>query len=811
MERLWQDLQYSYRSLAGNMVFTLSVVLSLALGIGLNTTVFSFTNSLFLDSVPGVPHADRVLTVFNVKRGNDYFLPISVPNFRDFQTRSRSFSQLGAYQMVKVGLATRGEAEQVTAEMVSANFFGLLDVRPALGRGFLSAEDEAPGRHPVVILSYGLWQRRFAAAPDVLGLKVLLNGQPFTVVGVAPEGFRGTNSIVSAELWVPLTMYRTVYTFPDLIERRDGQVVQLLGRLRPGITLAAARGEMKAIAAGLEREYPKENEKLSVALFPMGEAAVSPNQRAVFVQAGAFLTAIAALLLVLACFNVANLLLARTLARGKEIAIRLSLGAHHGRLAQQLLTESLLLALISGACGFFLSLASQDLLWKLRPPYFTSPIPSLLDARMIGFALALSIATGLAFGTAPLALTSRADLTSTLKTGAPFLGRRRLAGEALIGAQAAIGTVLLAMAGFFLVSLYNARRIDPGFDTRHLASVSLDLRSQGYDETHGRRFQERLTERVKALPGAQEVSLAENRLLGGFRLWRSANPFGTVGDADASLVGSSLVDADYFATVGIPVLRGRSFAAGDRPRSLPVAIVNETMARKLWPRRNPIGERLQLDDEATPVEVVGEVRDAKYQALAEPAHPFLYLPLAQRYSSRVTVTVRTRTEPEALLPALRREVQALDLSLPLLDVGSVAGAVQSSLWMPRLGVTLLSLFAGLALGLAAIGIYGITAQGLSLRGRELGIRMALGARRGSVVRLCVRRVMVAIEIGLAGGLLAAALLKHWIDLLVYRGSAPDLVVFPSIAVLLTAVGLIASLLPTLHSIGVVPSVRLHDP
>lgn len=811
MGGLWQDLRYGSRALIGNPLFTAAVVLSLGLGIGLNTAVFSFLQSLFLDPVPGVVHPDRVVTVYNEKRGGDYFLPVSVPNYRDFREQCRSFSQLGAYQMVKVGLATGGRAEQVSGEMVTADFFALLGVRPRLGRGFLAAEDRGPGMHPVAILSHGLWRRRFAAAPDILGRKVLLNGHPFTVVGVAPESFRGTNSIVATDLWVPLAMYPAVYSFPDLIERRDGQAVQLLGRLRPGVTLAAARSEMKAVAARLEREYPKENEKLSVALFPMDEAAVPPNQRAVFVQAGLFLSLVAGLLLVLACFNVANLLLARTLARAREIAIRLSLGAGRGRLARQLLTESLLLALGSGAFGFLLALAGQGLLWKLRPPYFTSQPPALLDARMIGFALALSIATGVAFGTVPLSLAARSDLAAALKTGSPLSGRRGVAGEALIGAQAVVGTVLLAMAGFFLVSLYNARRIDPGFDTRHLVSVSLDLRSQGYDEAQGRRFQERLAERARALPGAQGATLAENRLLGGFRLWRSASPLGTAPDPESSLVGSSLVDDRYFAVAGIPVLRGRAFAPRDRAGAAPVAIVNETMARRLWPGRDPVGRSLHLDDEPAPVEVIGEVRDTKHQSLAEGPHPFLYLPLAQRYSPRVTVIVRTHGEPAGLLPALRRTVQELDPTLPLLDANTVAGTVQTALWMPRLGVALLSLFAGLALALAALGIYGITAQGLSLRGRELGIRMALGASQAAVLRLCVGRVMTAVAVGLAGGLVGAAALKGWLALLVYRGEAGDAVVLPGIAVLLAAVGLAASLVPAMQAVGVGPAVRLHDP
>jgi predicted permease len=799
VDNLLSDLRYALRLFAKRPLTTLAVLSSLSLGIGLNTAIFTFLNALFLHPLPGISDPSSLITIYSRQNGAGYYFPVSFPNYLDVRRQPVGFSQLGAYQLIRVGLAGKGEAEQVTGEIVSANFFRLLGVRITLGRDFSPDEDAVSKVSPVVVLSQALWQRSFASSPNVLGHKLLLNGSPFVVIGIASGGFRGTNSMSAADLWVPLSTYRTVLYSSESFEQRSSQSLQLLGRLQRGQTFASVDAGMKIVAKRLERDYPTDNHGQTFALLPMTQAAVPPDQRPIYLRACTFLIAIAGAMLLLACVNIANLILVKTLGRGAEFAVRMSVGADRRRIVQQLIVENIILSLLAGALALLIGRWGRDLLWRFRPPAFTADPPRLLDWRILAFTFIVSMFVGLLFSIAPALSAAGIDLTSSLKQGKRILvgGRVITAGDFLIFVQATLSSACLACAGFCMLSLYNTSHIDPGFSARRLLAVSFDLQFRGYAEPQGRAFYNALLLRLKPLSGIEAMTLAENRLLGGFRLWRGVLLPGHGASDERIQVGSTIVDSDYFTAIGLPIVRGRGFTDRDRQNTAPVVVVNEAMARRFWPDHDAIGDHFQLDDETNPVEVVGITRNSKYQQLGEVPQPFLYLPLLQRYSSRATLHIRTSADPSAAAQNIKQVIQALDPSLPLI-VRTLPELLDQSLWIPRLTVALLTVFSVLALLLAGVGVYGVTSQAVSRRRFEIGIRMALGAQRIKVVNLLVIRGMAALGLGVFGGLLAALLLRPWISSIVFHGESEDSLVLLLIVVILTVLGLVASLIPTLR-------------
>ena len=812
MNSFWQSLRFAGRSLTREPLLAITVILSLALGIGINSAVYSLLNMVLLRPLPAVQAPDRIAAVFSLTGKSPTYLPVSYLNYKDFRERNRVFSDLAAYQTVKAGLAGQGDAQQVTGEMVSGNFFRVLGVRPSLGRGLLPEDDTAAGAHPVAVLSYGLWQDRFGSDTKILGRAVLLNKHPFTVVGVGPRGFKGMTSFQAADFWVPLAMYRSVYTFPDLFEKRSGQVLLLLGRLKPGMGFQQAASGLKAIAANLAAEYPEDNKDQTTVLFPLTQAAVNPNLRATFSRAGTILMAIVAVLLLIACLNVANMLLVRALARGKETAIRLSLGASRARLAGQLLAESMLLAVLGGGASLLAARWTRDVLWKFRPPFFDEgALQPALDPQVLLFTLALSVLTGLFFGLVPLLQSRKPDLARVLRENRDLAagGAKGSLGSFFVALEVAFCALCLASAGLFLENLYQAQKIDPGFDTQRVLMASVDLGFAGYDEPTGRQTERRVIERVRALPGVESAALGENRLLGGFRLWRKIVQNGKAQDDKDPLVGSSIVGTDYFRTVGIPLVRGRAFDDRDRQGAPQAVVVNEALARQFWPSEDALGKRFRLDDETSPVEVVGVARNSKYRSLGEAPSPFLYLPLEQRYSARATLYVRSAGRPEGLLPTVRREVQALDPVLPWTGIQAASEAVAQSLWLPKVSALLLSTFSLLALVLAAVGVYGVTSYSVRRRRYEIGIRMALGAKRPRVVLLVLRKGVALLSVGLCVGLLAAIFISRWVTTLLYGEASPGLV-FLGVALVLALVGLAANLVPAYNAARFDPAVVLRD-
>ncbi len=816
LNAFWNDLRYSLRSLRANRVLTAAVILSLAFGIGLNVAIFTFMNALFLRPLPAVREPGRVIILFTRNASSPAFFPVSYWNYQDYRRINRSCASLAAYQMFRAGLLVAGQAEQVNGEIVSANYFDVLGAAPALGRTFLASEDDLGSPVPVAVISYGLWERRFGHSPAVLGTKLLIDGQPFAVVGVARRGYTGTSAAVQADLWVPTAMYRTVFPFPQLFLQRSAQVLHPLGRLRPGVSPRAADAEFKLIADRLARQYPDDNRGQTAAVYALPDAVLPPTFRPAFQKAGLLLMGAAGLLLLMSCVNVANLLMAKSMTRSREMAVRLSLGAPRRRLLRQLLLESLLLALAGGAASLLVAAWSRDVLWRFRPPFLEhSPLTLAIDPTVLAFTLGLSILTGLVFGLLPALQSTRPDILSLLKDSNVPLARSAAPVTTrglLLAVQVCLCTLSLSCTVFFLRSLYNAEHLDPGFDVADVVTVSFDFKYQGYDEDGGRRFEQRLLEKARSLPFVESAAVAENRLLGGFRLWENVYPKGRSSSYREGGVysGSTLAGPGYFHTVGIALLRGRDFAATDTKTSAPVAIINETMAKKLFPGEDPVGRALLLEGEKAPVAIIGVAKNSNYTTLGEEVLPFLYLSLVQRYSSRVTLHARITGNPGPAIDRLKRETQALDPAMPLLEVRSIPAVIAGSLWVHTLSTVLLAIFSAIALALGSIGIYGVTAHFVDRRSREIGVRLALGARKGGVVLLVIVQNAAAVALGVAGGLAAALLAKRVLAGFLFpsRSPAQDLLLLPATALLLAGAALCASLVPALRAARIDPAASL---
>ncbi len=809
-----QDARYGLYLALRRPLFTLTIVVSLALGIGLSTAVFSFVNAVLLRPLPGVRQPERLAYLASGGRLSSRQLPVSYPNYQDLKERSHVFSGLAGYQTIHVGFAAgKGAPVPLAGEIVTGDFFGVLGAEPALGRALSPVENRSPGTQPEVVIGYGLWQRSFAADPRVLGREVLLNGRPFTVVGVARRGFKGMTNFSAAELWVPLTMYPVVLPLPKVFEDRGNEVLRLVGRLRPGIGPQPAAAEVRAISARLAQEYPANDEGLGIALTPL----VQPlSLKSGPVKAGVFLMIVMNFLLLIVCVNVANMLLARAIARRGEIAVRVSLGASRGRLVRQLVTEGLVLSLAGGLGGLLIASASLGLLWRLRPPYLPEGAVSLsLDAPVLAFSLVTLLVVSLVVSLLPALQSYRADLGGALRGGQGFVrlgGRKVSLSQGLVIFQVALCALCLACAGLFLQGLHRVLQLDPGFDAAHLLSASFDLKTPGYDEARGRDVQRRLLEHAATLPGVRSVALSESPPLGGFHEWRQAAPENGVRfegkDKKESQVGSLIVSPGYFRTLGIPVEKGRDFTTADRVGSQPVAIVNRAMARRFWPSADPVGDHVKLDDEARPVEVVGIVRDSKVLGIDESPIPLIYLALDQRYTEQAVLDVRTAGAPEPVMPEVRRAVAEVAPALPVAELLTASEGIAKGLWAPRAGAALLTFLGLLALALALFGIYGITAYSVTQRSREIGIRMALGARPASIVGMLVKGGMAVLLIGLGLGIGLAHLSSRWISTLVYGLAGGDWLVLALIAVLLTAVGALANAVPAIRVARTHPSIDL---
>jgi putative ABC transport system permease protein len=815
METLLNDLRYTFRGLAKTPGFTVAAVASLALGIGANTLIFTFLNALFLAPLP-VTAPDRLVSIYERDTHSPELLPFSLPNYEDLRRANPVFSDVAAAHDIWLSLAGRnGEPALVPGRMVSGNYFALLGLAPYRGRLFLPEEGRM-GAHAVVVVSYGLWQRRFGGDPSLLGSILRINGEAFTVIGILPARFKGLSLLAEPpDLWVPVGTYRQLLSGPEARkpERRDALMFSVVARLKPRTGIAQARGALATIAHQLERADPIANQDLAISALPLAETTVNPAQRGTYLLAGGMLAAVVGLLLLIAAANVANLLLVRALGRSREISVRLALGSGRRRLARQLLTEAATLSLLGGAAGLMLAAWGRDLLWRLRPPFFPDTLALGLDWRVLVFTFLVALATGLLFGLAPVVQSFRFDLASSLGHQTTTSHRRTLAAglrTLLLIAQIALSVVILAGAGLFLHSLRRAEAVDPGFERERLFIIPLDLTSRGYPPERAQQFYERAVERVTALPGVRAASVASRVLLveGGSRIDVETAGQPLRADRRGIQTSYSRIGPRYFETVGIALRSGRGLLPEDRPGSRPVAVINETLAQWLWPGQSALGKRLRLGGDSTWFEVVGVAATARYYSLGAPPEPYVYLPAAQRPAPVMLLHVRTAGDPLATIPVVRQEVQALDPNLPLLEPRTIGQLRSRSLWAPRMGAGLLLLFGLLALALSAIGAYGVLSFAVGQRRREIAIRMASGAGRRDVLRLVFADGIKPVLAGVAVGLLAAPVAARPLSQLLFGVGVADPLAMGGAFGVLLAVALAALYVPARRAAGLDPMEAL---
>ncbi len=804
MTNLLQDLRFAVRLLLRNRAVTLVAVLSLALGIGANTTVFTLVNAILLQPIL-VRDIDRLVTIgTNEVRNNTPVVlgGTSRPNFEDLRDQNSVFSGATLTGFTALALSGSGEPEQIFAQIVSGNFFDVLGAPVAAGRTFRPEEDQRFGEHPVVVLSYGLWQRRYGGDRNLIGQPIKLNGHEYTVIGVTGEGFRGTTPVGGPELWVPFAMHQQALTGlgTEMYKSRRGLGFQAFGRLKDGVTLEQARANVDSIGKSLEAAFPTDNRGRSFALTPFAEGAMPPAFRQQLVLSGTIGMVVVGLVLLIACGNVANLLLARASARRQEIAVRLSVGASRSRLIRQLLTESILLSLAGGVAGLVIAYWARAVLWAMRPPFMQANFIDLdFDGRVLAFAGIASLLTGIVFGLVPALQSSRPNLVIELKerttqaTGARWYNIRHL----LVVGQLALSLVALVSAGLFLRSLANAQQIELGFDADGLMVMGINAGNQGFDETRGRDLYRRVLERLAGVPGVESATLstAVPLFAGGFQRTTFRDDQDRKDPRNGRLTPINEVADRYFETMQIPILQGRAFTPNDRQGSPPVIIINETMAKQFFPNEAALGRRLYIFGRPDAREIVGIAKTIKYQNVGEPDTAHMYVPLDQSYSSQVIVQVRTAGDPDALLGTVRRELQQLDQSMPLLNVNTYRTVLRTSLWAPRFGTSLLAVFGMLALLLAAVGLCGVMSYGVSQRTREIGIRMALGARDRDVRGMVVRQGLLLALGGIVIGLLASFALARFVTSLLFGVSGADPVTFGVVAVVLMMVATLATYLP----------------
>ncbi|MGB7923549.1 MAG: ABC transporter permease [Pyrinomonadaceae bacterium] len=797
---LLQDLRYGVRALLLKPGFAAVAILTVALGIGATSTIFSFVNGILLRPLPYQnPERLVLLDETAVKRGVDS-MGVSFPNFVDWREQNHVFEDIGAHVEDSLTLAGDGEPEQLAGANVSQGTFEVLGVAPVLGRTFV-AEEDRPDHDTVAILSYGLWQRRFGSNPRIIGQTINLNNRPRTVIGVMPPGFRFPEV---AELWTPLALDSQRWT-------RNDHGLMAVARLKPGVTLEQAQAEFDTIALNIEKQNPVTNEGLGVKLNGLRAGLVGDYQRALIILLG-----VVGFVLLIACANVANLLLARASARQKEMAIRSALGASRGRIFRQLLTESLLLGLMGGAFGLVLALWGLDLLLAAIPVEIPFWMKFSMDGRVLGFTIGVSLVTGLIFGVAPAMQASRPDLNETLKDGGRSgtgTGHHRLR-NLLVVAEVALSLMLLVGAGLMMRSFMRLQQVNSGINPENVLTMEVPLPRAKYPEPEQRSaFFKQLIERTSALPGAQAVGATSNLPLSGSRWGRSltveGHPVLSVGQAD--MINHCVITPAYFRAIGTPLLMGRDFSDEDAKDATKVTIIDERLAEQYWPGESPLGKRIRFGPPEgnepwhTIIGVVGAVRHERLDTVTRKT---VYLTHLQLPIREMTLVVRTLTPPESLAAAIRNQVLELDHDQPVANVRTMKEVVARSVWQTRLYTILFGAFAAVALILASVGIYGVMAYSVTQRTHEIGIRMALGAQTRDVLRMVVGHGMLLALAGVGIGLAGSFALTRVMASLLYGVSATDPQTFVGVSLLLTAVALLACYIPARRATRVDPMIAL---
>ena len=816
-----QDLSYGARMLRRSPGFSFVAVLTIALGIGATTAVFTVINTFFLNSVP-IPNPSTLVAVYAVPQNADPRAnnpqPVSFLDLKDYQEKNKVFTSLAGYSSpLPISFSEGKNGDRLFAELVTGNYFETLGVVPALGRFLSAQEDQVAGGDPVIVIGYGMWQRRFGGDRSVLGRVIYVNERPFTIVGVAPPAFKGVNAIFGPDLWIPSMMSQDVLpaSSRDALGQRSKPLFTGIGRLRAGTSMPQADADLKTIAAMLRSEYPDSDADRTVSLMTMSDAALGSYFRQQLLFGSFVLAIIVALVLLIACSNVANLLLARASARRQEIAVRLALGARRGRLIRQLLTESLLIATVGAVVGFGVATIGVRFLWSFRPAEYAQNFVDLkINGTVLAFTIVVSILSGLIFGIAPALESSRPGVMETLKENTQGSGRSRRAfnlGNALVVCQVALSLVSLVISSLFLHSIVRATAIDPGFQTAHLAVFMLNPGQVGYDKPRTENFYRDLRNRLEQQPGIVSASWASNLPLGG----RAVNGIAIEGreqQPKSAAVTSVLdtIDTGYFSTTGIRIVSGRDFSDDDREGSLPVAIINQAMATRYWPDQTVIGKRFRLPGEKGYRQIVGIAKNANYQTLGESPRPCIYIPLRQSFSDSMVLYVRSSGDSAGMLMPVEHVIGDIDPQMPVPDARTGRKIVEQALWTASMGVGMLSLFGLVALGLASIGLYGLLSYSINQRRREISIRMALGADRKQVLRMILRQGLGLVSTGVIIGIALALLSARALTSALYGVSPADAASFLGASLVLLFISGLACYVPARTASKVNPLVGLRS-
>jgi macrolide transport system ATP-binding/permease protein len=815
MDSLIKDIRYAVRSLIKRPGFVAIAVITLALGIGANTAIFSLVNTVLLRSLP-VERANEIVSVA-LRGKDDSMSAFSYPNYKDFRDHNDVLSGLLVYRFVPLSLSRGGNNERIWGYEVSGNYFDVLNVKAIQGRMFLPEEDQTKLSHPVIVVGYDCWQRRFGGDPGLVGKDVLINDHQFKVIGIAPQGFKGTELVYSPEMWVPAAMMEWVEPGATWLDNRNAKNFFAVGRLKSGVDSRQAEASLNLFAQQLAKEYPDSNEGQTVKIVPPGF--ILPDLRGAVVSFTWVMMAAVGLVLLVTCTNLAGLMLARATDRRKEIAIRLAMGANRLRLIRQLLTESVLLSFTGGVAGLLLALWIIKLLVALKPPIdFPLALDISVDWRVLLFSLGVSVAAGIVFGFAPALQATRPSLVRALKDTAAQGGavRTRLR-SVLVVAQISISLVVLIAAGLVVRTLQQLQTMNPGFDTQNALTMSFDLGLQGYDEARGQQFYRQLAERLQSLPNVEHAAVTSYIPLS---LNYNSNNIFVEGHPpergeNVPLAMTASAGPDYFKTMGTSLLEGREFTNDDQPKSERVAVINEYFVRRLMPELSSpaeaVGKRFSFRGAGGPfTRIVGVARGGKYFNIAEDPRPFVWTPLAQDYNGSGILVVRTKGNPENFFGAVRGQVQSLDPNLPLYDVKTFTEHMKFALFPAKVAATVLGVFGLVALLLAAIGVYGITSYAVAQRTHEIGVRLALGAQLSDILRLVLGHGLKLTIIGAALGLVGAFLATRAITSVLYGVSATDPLTFGFVSLLLIGVALVASFVPARRATKVEPLIALRN-
>ena len=801
IEHLIQDTRFGLRMLGKNPGFTSVAVLTLALGIGANTAIFSVVNQVLLQPLP-YPHSDELVRLYESapKAGWPQF-SVAPPNFIDWRAQNDVFTDLAAFASQDYSLTGSDRPERVIGCLASSGLFTILGVEPILGRAF-SKEEDRFGRHYEIVLSHSFWQRRFHGDPQIIGKAITLNAEPYTVIGVMPPSFEFPNS--EPELWAPIAFS------PDALANRGGHTLDVIGRLKPHLSRDQAEAEMTPIAQRLEQQYPETNKGWSVKLIPLLDDITGDTRRALLVLLGAV-----AFVLLIACANVANLLLARAASRQKEFAIRAAVGAARSRVISQLLTESSVLALLAGILGILFAFGGIQAVMMLKPSNLPRAGVIHMDGWVLGFTLLVSILTGIIFGLFPALQSSNPDLNNTLKEGERGSSgglRAKTLRSSLVVTEVALSLVLLVSAGLLIRSFLLLQRVNPGFNQDHVLTLDLNLPKLKFPNlAQQTSFIEQLLSRLQRVPGVKSVAMVFGVPMSGLDASIGLSVEGRARPApgEPSSAGYRQVSPNYFRTLQTPILKGRDFTARDATNGTPVVIVSETFVRKFFPNENPIGKRITVGDGGpNPCEIVGIVGDVKRGGLAASTDAEMYLPMLQRCWAYISVVLRVAGDPLAMANSVRQEVWALDKDQPIFNVRKLDRLVASSVAARRFSMLLLGAFAGVALILASVGLYGLLSYSVTQRQHELGIRMALGAQSVDVLKLVITQGLRLTLIGVGAGGIAALGLTRLLTSQIFDVSPTDPLTFGGVSVLLGSVAFLACYIPARRATKVNPMVAL---